>query len=64
MDEEKSYCRYCFYFFRALGRDCTKEVYLECDCPKCQGLCECEEGIDARQVYKANRVNMDLPSRG
>jgi hypothetical protein len=27
----------------ATNRPCTAAIYGECDCPKCQGLCSCEE---------------------
>ena len=36
-------CRHCRKYFDELRRTCTKAVYLECDCPRCQGLCSCKE---------------------
>ena len=39
-------CESCERFFSRF--QCGKAAYLECDCPKCQGMCECEpqEGAD------------------
>jgi len=34
-------CKYCREFFSHYS--CGMSVYLECDCPKCQGYCECGE---------------------
>jgi hypothetical protein len=28
------------------GRHCDLRAMWECDCPKCQGMCECEEDLD------------------
>jgi hypothetical protein len=33
-------CRYCEKF-EALGFKCCVTTKLECDCPVCQGMCEC-----------------------
>jgi DNA (cytosine-5)-methyltransferase 1 len=33
-------CRHC-RAFTEIGRQCTAFIFGECDCPKCQGLCEC-----------------------
>ena len=36
-------CDNCVIFFIVKGRLCTaREFPWECDCPKCQGLCECK----------------------
>ena len=32
-------CKYCQWFF-AVHR-CSAQTHGECDCPKCQGMCEC-----------------------
>lgn len=40
LDGQKT-CRYCREFFSRYS--CAKSVYLECDCPKCMGYCECGE---------------------
>lgn len=34
-------CTHCTKYFVTRGRLCTDASYLECDCPKCQGLCSC-----------------------
>lgn len=34
-------CKYCAEFFSRY--QCAKSFYLECDCPKCMGYCECGE---------------------
>lgn len=34
-------CKHCTKYFKTRGRLCTAASYLECDCPKCQGLCSC-----------------------
>lgn len=33
-------CKYCREYQLSLGRNCTA-LMGECDCPKCQGICEC-----------------------
>lgn len=33
-------CDYCERFFNKFS--CTRDM-RECDCPKCQGYCECEQ---------------------
>jgi hypothetical protein len=35
-------CKYCREYHLSLGRNCTA-MLGECDCPKCQGLCECRK---------------------
>ena len=37
--EEAPRCKACTEFFARFS--CGKAVHLECDCPKCQGYCEC-----------------------
>jgi len=34
-------CKYCEEFFSRFR--CGKESHGECDCPKCQGYCKCDE---------------------
>ncbi len=34
-------CEYCERFFARY--QCAMSTHLECDCPKCQGYCECSE---------------------
>lgn len=34
-------CRDCIRW-DLTKRYCTNAIHGECDCPKCQGLCECE----------------------
>ncbi len=34
-------CRACEQFFARF--QCGAAVYGECDCPKCQGYCECNQ---------------------
>lgn len=34
-------CGYCTTFFSRY--QCAAAVHLECDCPKCQGYCECSD---------------------
>ena len=41
MSETKTICKHCDTYFNTRGRLCTAASYLECDCPKCQGLCSC-----------------------
>ena len=42
--KKKEYtCEYCIKFFETLGFTCTMDTLMECDCPRCQGMCECEE---------------------
>jgi len=36
---ENNQCSQCREFFARFS--CSKAVHLECDCPKCMGLCEC-----------------------
>lgn len=31
-------CKHCLAW-QQTGRQCTIQTHLECDCPKCQGLC-------------------------
>jgi hypothetical protein len=38
----KRACPHCEKFFAAYR--CSKRTHLECDCPKCQGYCECNNG--------------------
>ncbi len=38
-------CRHC-RAYRGAGRVCTAYTHLECDCPKCQGFCECGRTAD------------------
>jgi len=40
-------CWYCHVFYGFIGR-CNKP--LECDCPKCQGMCECGEDTASAHV--------------
>lgn len=35
-------CKHCEKYFGKLKRNCTKDILGECDCPVCQGLCNCE----------------------
>jgi hypothetical protein len=35
-----SECRHCLAF-RERGFICSALIHGECDCPKCQGFCEC-----------------------
>jgi hypothetical protein len=39
-DEPEFVCRHC-ETFKQLGFKCSMATHLECDCPICQGLCEC-----------------------
>lgn len=34
------YCDYCDTFFKRFR--CSASTHGECDCPKCQGFCECK----------------------
>lgn len=34
-------CRFCTKFFAQYS--CAKNWVGECDCPKCQGMCECHD---------------------
>jgi len=36
-------CKPCQSYFVSLGRICTSLMASECDCPKCSGLCQCED---------------------
>lgn len=36
-----SQCKHCKKFFNELGYRCAAETHGECDCPKCQGMCQC-----------------------
>lgn len=41
METEKKLCRFCKEFFEKYV--CAKNIGEgECDCPKCQGYCECQ----------------------
>jgi hypothetical protein len=40
-NKERRECKHCEKF-HALGRYCTAKSHGECDCPKCQGFCECK----------------------
>lgn len=45
-------CPVCEEYFDDLGRTCTATTHLECDCPKCQGLCICDRNdIDDHPPY-------------
>jgi len=33
-------CKHCNKFFE--NYRCSQQTHGECDCPKCQGFCECE----------------------
>jgi hypothetical protein len=35
-----NHCEHCEKF-AALGFECSAHTHGECDCPKCQGFCEC-----------------------
>lgn len=39
-------CQHCREFFDEMGLHCIANIHGECDCPKCQGYCECNEGYD------------------
>lgn len=41
-------CHYCADFFSEY--QCAKQIHLECDCPKCQGYCECEDPEEEEQA--------------
>jgi hypothetical protein len=36
-----SLCKHCVRW-TLTGRPCTLASHGECDCPKCQGMCECD----------------------
>lgn len=40
-------CKHCRKYFIKLDRKCTLNAYGECDCPRCQGICECEDIVRA-----------------
>lgn len=37
-------CKACRAWAKT-GRPCTAQSHGECDCPKCQGTCECGKGV-------------------
>jgi hypothetical protein len=41
-------CGHCRRFFLDLHRRCTINLNGECDCPICQGICNCE--VPAREA--------------
>jgi len=49
-------CRYC-QIFHDLGRECTAVPFGECDCPKCQGFCECEEDVARAECRRLQGVD-------
>jgi hypothetical protein len=40
-------CSHCQQFFARFR--CSATTHGECDCPKCQGYCQCEEEIALRE---------------
>lgn len=42
-------CGHCRTFFIGLHRRCTISLNGECDCPICQGLCDCRHPVVAAQ---------------
>lgn len=44
-------CKYCEQFFSKFS--CGISLFGECDCPKCQGMCECNETDGFEQFWKA-----------
>lgn len=34
-------CKHCREYFKSPLRGCTAHLCGECDCPGCQGLCDC-----------------------
>jgi len=38
-------CGHCHLFFLVLHRRCTVNLNGECDCPICQGLCDCKIAV-------------------
>lgn len=38
-------CVHCRTFFIGLHRRCTIHLNGECDCPICQGLCDCKVAV-------------------
>ena len=38
-------CPDCHLFFLVLHRRCTVNLNGECDCPICQGLCDCKVAV-------------------
>lgn len=49
-------CKHCEAFFKRY--QCAKTTIGECDCPKCQGYCECylteEEEAERRENGETN----------
>jgi hypothetical protein len=37
-------CKFCKKW-KKTGRPCSAEALGECDCPVCQGLCECHDYV-------------------
>jgi site-specific DNA-cytosine methylase len=48
--EKEERCQPCRGFFAKY--QCAKSVHLECDCPKCQGYCVCEDMADAARIQQ------------
>jgi len=49
-------CEYCRAFFAQY--QCARSVYLECDCPKCMGYCECSEKTESVDGETQTHQNM------
>lgn len=45
-------CEACEEFFERYR--CSRTSHGECDCPKCQGLCECEREVAVTKCPPAN----------
>jgi len=48
-DKRDKRCRRCREFFARYR--CAAETHGECDCPKCQGNCQCGEELDPDRHY-------------
>ena len=48
-------CRKCREFFKQFS--CSAPIQLECDCPKCSGICRCMSFKDALHATLNNAYN-------
>jgi len=55
--ERKMTCKSCSTYF-GNGRHCNADRFGECDCPKCQGLCDCED--EHKSENEKNRAAVAL----
>lgn len=54
-------CKHCKQFFKTLHRRCTVQLYGECDCPICQGVCSCPARLDVERFSIPFQVSLALP---